>query len=89
MKADYDIRKLEKTTNFSDAQVVMGILDLLPMDCNQPVVRKAVLCIMHIVNEDEVWDQLDDQQNLQIDLRQSLVSLKNILIAIRGLILSG
>ncbi len=33
-----------------------------------------------------VWDQLDDQQNLQrLTPRQSLVSLKNILIAIRGL----
>lgn len=71
VKADYDIRKLEKTINFSDAKVVMGHSRLITngLADNQPVVRKGAVLLHNgiVVNEDEVWDQLDDQPNLQID----------------------
>ena len=70
-RANYDISKLLKKTNWHDSRVVMGHSRLITNGLfdNQPVVRDGLYVIHNgiIVNEPEIWNSLGLKPNFQVD----------------------
>ncbi|MCK9491177.1 MAG: hypothetical protein M0Q24_03720 [Sulfurimonas sp.] len=70
-RADYNIEKLLKNTNPYESQILLGHSRLITngLGDNQPVVREDI-CAIHngiIVNEKEIWKQLNVQKKYTID----------------------
>lgn len=70
-RADYDIKQLLARQGRLCTKVILGHSRLITngLSDNQPVVRDGI-CLIHngiIVNEDEVWGQLDIERKFQID----------------------
>lgn len=70
-RADYDIVKLLQELKPYNKKLILGHSRLITngLADNQPVVRKGV-CVLHngiIVNYDEIWPQLSEKRELQID----------------------
>ena len=70
-RADYDIKQLLARQGHLCTQAIMGHSRLITngLSDNQPVIRDGI-CLIHngiIVNEDEVWGQLDIERKFQID----------------------
>lgn len=70
-RADYDIEKLLKKVKPYKSNIVLGHSRLITngLQDNQPVVRDNI-CAIHngiIVNEDEIWSQLDIERQYTID----------------------
>jgi predicted glutamine amidotransferase len=70
-KADYDIIKLLKKVQPYNCPFVFGHSRLITngLEDNQPVVRENVIVLHNgiIVNEEEVWQQLQTERKLKID----------------------
>lgn len=70
-RADYKVEKLLHKVKPYDSKVVLGHSRLITsgLGDNQPVVRDDI-CVIHngiIVNEKEVWSQINTKRKLQID----------------------
>jgi glucosamine--fructose-6-phosphate aminotransferase (isomerizing) len=70
-RADYNIEKLLHVVSPFNSEVVFGHSRLITngLADNQPVVRDSIAVIHNgiIVNEDEVWSNLNRQRNFEID----------------------
>jgi hypothetical protein len=70
-RADYEITRLLKQTDWSDSNVVMGHSRLITngLNDNQPVVRDGFFVIHNgiIVNEDQVWNSIGVERRFQVD----------------------
>jgi glutamine---fructose-6-phosphate transaminase (isomerizing) len=70
-RADYPITKLLREVNPYNSAFAMGHSRLITngLSDNQPVVRDGI-CLIHngiVVNDKEIWGELDKKRNLQID----------------------
>lgn len=70
-RADYNIEKLLNKVKPYSSKIVLGHSRLITngLGDNQPVIKENI-CAIHngiIVNEKEVWEQLDTKQELKID----------------------
>ncbi len=70
-RADYNVDKLKKQVSFKNTNVVFGHSRLITngLSDNQPVVRNNLMAIHNgiIVNDDEVWGQLETKRTQKID----------------------
>jgi hypothetical protein len=71
LRADYDVRKLLGRTQLSECTLALGHSRLITngLSNNQPVIRSDVFVIHNgiIVNNDELWSQLQLERKLEID----------------------
>lgn len=70
-RADYDIVKLLKEVKPYHSNILLGHSRLITngLSDNQPVIRKGV-CVLHngiIVNYDDLWPQISEKRDLEID----------------------
>lgn len=70
-RADYDIVKLLKEVKPYYSNILLGHSRLITngLSDNQPVIRKGV-CVLHngiIVNYDDLWPQISEKRELEID----------------------
>ena len=70
-RADYDIKILLKKYSKINTQIIMGHSRLITngLSDNQPVIREGIGVIHNgiIVNEEEVWENIDIEKKYQID----------------------
>jgi asparagine synthetase B (glutamine-hydrolysing) len=71
LRANYDIRKLLRESQFGNSSFAMGHSRLVTngLNDNQPVIREGIIVIHNgiITNENEVWENIDKSRNQIID----------------------
>lgn len=80
-KAEHDIKRLSKKMNFNNAAMVLGHSRLITngLSDNQPILRDEIILLHNgiIVNEDDVWQQLDDKPIYRIDSETIIAAASN------------
>lgn len=88
-RADYNIEKLLKRVSPFESKVVLGHSRLITngLGDNQPVVRDSIAVIHNgiIVNEDEIWSEIDVVRKYKID-SETIVAIAEDYLAKGGII---